>query len=113
MTATEQLPSAPPAVPAAAPAAPAAAGEPGPLSRLMHAFLPHAEPGGHDAEQALARLRDEYRAHAKDVFYVTHLALTVAGQVDPKDAPAVSELEQKALSLAVRAASMTAAILAA
>jgi hypothetical protein len=79
----------------------------------MHAFLPHAEAGTHDAEQALASLRAEYRAHARQVFYLTHLALTVAETVDPKDAPAIAELEQKALALAAQTAPAAAAILAA
>src|SRR5581483_5960536 len=98
------------AVPVAA--APPAA-HPGPLTRLMHAVLPHAEAGVHDVEAVVAKLRADYRAHAKSVFEVEHLALAAAEVVDPADAPVIAELEQKAIALAGDAARIAAAVLAA
>lgn len=103
--------AAAPTTPPASPAPPA--GHDGPLGRLIQRFAPHAEAGVHDVDAALAVMRREYRAHAKDVFYAAHLTLAAAEQVDPADAPVIAELEQRMLSMVVRAASIAAAVLTA
>src|SRR5690348_15808856 len=106
-----------PAGPAPAPVVPPAAAppaeHPGPLTRLMHGLLPHAEAGAHDVEAALARLRTDYRGHAKGVFELAHLVLAAAEIVDPGNAPVIAELEQKMLALAGDAARIAAGVLAA
>lgn len=106
-------PAAVPAPPAAGHAAAEAPGHDGPLARLIQRYAPHAEAGVHDAEAALATMRREYRAHAKDVLYAAHLTLAAAETIDSKDAPVIAELEQRMLSIVIRAASIASAVLAA